>query len=158
MMYGLERVTVRGLAAGVARARLAHADHEHLGVHGLEAMVLLEVPFQLAYELLFDVEHTAANLTHGMVVVSARQLVVGRPLPKVGRVNGARSGERLQRAVHGAARKARLGLVQLGGYLVGGAMPAQANDRVVDHRPLGCTSHPRGQDGHETGTTRSDLS
>jgi hypothetical protein len=88
-MNVLERVTASGLVPGVARARIADADDQHLGAHRLETVQVLEVAFERVDELLLDVEHAAANLAHSMVVIPGRELVVGRALTKVGRINGS---------------------------------------------------------------------
>src|SRR5713101_6814766 len=48
--------------------------------------------------------------------------------------------------------------LQLDGDLVGGAVPAQPHDRVVDHRPLRRAPHPGGKHVHPRGTVLSDRS
>src|ERR1700687_6305672 len=86
VMDVLEGVTPRRLAARRPRARLADSDHQHLGVHGLEPMAVLEVLFQLAHQSLLDVQDAAAKLADGVVVVAAGKLVVGRAVAEVRRV------------------------------------------------------------------------
>jgi hypothetical protein len=66
----LERVAARGLSPWCSRACFAHADHQHLGVQRLEPMELFEVRFELGHHGLFDVEHAAAQLADGVVVVA----------------------------------------------------------------------------------------
>src|SRR5450830_542086 len=108
-------------------------------------MTLLEVSLELTHELLLDVQHSTAHLADGMVMITAGELVVGGALTEVGGVDGARCCESFQRSVDGAARETRLALVKLCGDLIRRAMAAQADDGVVDHRPLGGTAHARGE-------------
>src|SRR5260370_13733436 len=143
VMDVLERVAPGRLPAGRPRARFADSDHQHLGVHRLEPMAVLEVSLQLAHQGLFDVQHAAAKLADRVVMVARGQLVVSRPVAQVRGVHGPGCGQRLQRAIDGAARKARLRLVRVSGDLVGGAVPAEPHDRVVDHRPLRGAPPPR---------------
>ena len=87
VMDVLKRVASGGLAAGRPRARFADSDHQHLGVHRLEPMAVLEVPFQLAHQGLFDVQHASAKLADRVVMVAGGQLVVGRPVAEMRGVN-----------------------------------------------------------------------
>ena len=82
----LEHRSVRGLAARRPGARLADADHEHLGARRLEMMLLLEVALEVCDEVLLDVQHTAAELAHRVVVVGSGELVMRRALAEVGGV------------------------------------------------------------------------
>src|SRR5712692_5021612 len=92
----LEGMAPGGLAARRSRARLADSDHQHLGVHRLEPMAVLEVPLQLAHQCLFDVQDAAAKLADSVMMIAARELVVSRAVAEVRRVHRSRSGERFQ--------------------------------------------------------------
>src|SRR4029077_10761465 len=88
------------------------------------------------------------------MMVAGGKLVMGRALTQMGGVNGSRRGERLQGAIDRAARETRLRLVQLVRDLVSGAVPAQAHDGGVYHRPLRGTPHAW-REHQPCGTTRS---
>src|SRR5260370_2396793 len=142
VMDVLERVAPGRLPAGRPRARFADSDHQHLGVHRLEPLAVLAGSLPLDHQRPFHVHHAATKLADRVLMVARGQLVVGRPVAKVRGVHGPRCGQPIHRPIHGAARKARLRFVQLSGDLVGGAVPAEPHDRVVDHRPLPGPPHP----------------
>jgi hypothetical protein len=87
VVHVLKSVTARGLVAWRARACIANADHEDLRPHRLEMVEVLEVALEGIHELLLDVEHSSAYLAHGVVVVTAGELVVSRTLAQVCGVN-----------------------------------------------------------------------
>src|SRR5450759_96428 len=94
ILCGNVEVTMRvdGAAARRARTRRAGAgvadpDDQRLGPQRLEGMAFLEVRLQLADQLLLDVQHSTAHLTHGMVMITCGQLVVRRSLAKVGGID-----------------------------------------------------------------------
>src|SRR5476651_1789556 len=153
-MHVLERVPAGRLPTGIARARIANPDDQDFGAHRTEAVRLFEVALERVDELLLDVQHTTANLAHGVVVIAAGELVVSRPLAQVRGVNRPRRGERFERPIHGAARESGFRLVQLGSYLFGRAVTTESNDAVVNHRPLSGASHSRCEH-QESGTTRN---
>jgi hypothetical protein len=51
-------------------------------------MARLEMLLELVDQLLLDVHDATANLTHGVVMVAGRQLVVSRPVAEVRGVHG----------------------------------------------------------------------
>src|SRR5438270_840959 len=138
---------------GIPGAIVADADDQDLSAHGLEPVAALQVRLEVVHDLLLDVHHATADLAHSAVMVAARELVVRRPLAEVGGVYRAGGRQRLDRAVHGAARKAGLGPMQLVGQLLRGAVPAQAHDRVVHHLAL-CGAPHSGREHQRTRTRR----
>src|SRR5713226_4167122 len=141
----LERAPVSGPAARCTRAGITNSDHEHSSARGLEVVTFFEVALEVGDQLLLDVQHTSAELTHGVMVVGGGEFVVRRPLPEMRGIDGTGRRERLQRSIYGAAWKSRPGLVKLGRDLVSGAVTAQPQDGVVHHRPLGRAAHARGR-------------
>src|SRR5437899_5409908 len=85
----VDRPPARSLRRRVPRAIVADTHDQDLGAHRLESMSLLEVLLELAYQLLLDVHDATADLADRVVVVAARELVVGRSFAEVGRVHGA---------------------------------------------------------------------
>src|SRR5205823_3520697 len=140
-VVGIDHAAARGVRRRVARTIVADPDHQHLGPYWPESVALLEVGFELAHELFLYMQHPSAHLAHRVVVVAARKLVMSRPLTQVRRVHRAGSGQGLQRPIDGAARKTGSCLAQLLGDLVRRAVPAEAHDHVVDHRPLRGAPH-----------------
>src|ERR1700681_4882403 len=118
-------------------------------------MRLFEVAHERVDQLFLDMQNTAANLADGVVVVATGQLVMSGALAEVGCVNRSRCRECLERAVHGAARKPGLGLVQLIGNLLGGAVAAEPHDGVINHRPLSRAPHARCE--HQESDTTCNL-
>src|SRR5713101_5022875 len=158
VVHVLERVAVDRLTAGRPRARLADPDHQYFCVQRLEFVGAFEVRFQCVDKLFLDVQDAAAKLAYRVVMVAGRELVVRRSVAEVRGVDGARRGQRLQRAVDGAARKAWLRRMELGRDLVGGAVTAEPHDGVVDHRSLRGPPHSRREYLTHEGSTRSDRS
>ena len=70
VMDVLERVAPVGLSTWRPRARLANTYDQHLCVQRLEPMQLFEVRLELGDHRLFDVEHSAAQLADGVMVVA----------------------------------------------------------------------------------------
>src|SRR5450759_1915819 len=153
-MHVLERVPAGRLPTRIARARIANPDDQDFGSHRTEVVRLFEVLLERVDELLLDVQHASANLAHGVVVIAAGELVVSRTLAQVRRINRPRRGKRLERPIHGAARKSRFRLMQLGSYLLSRAVTAESNDGGVNHRPLSRATHS-GCEHQEACTTRS---
>src|SRR5579864_3634881 len=120
-------------------------------------MAFLQVLFELADELLLDVEHASADLADRVLVVAARQLVVRRTFTEVRGIHRPRRRQRFQRAIDGAALESRLGFVQLSCDLVRGAVASEPNDGLVNHRPLCGAPHP-GREHQLPRMTRSERS
>jgi len=111
-------------------ALVADAHHQHVCTDRMEAVPLLEVPFQLSHQPVLDVHDALADLADSVLVVLDSNLVVDRTITEPNRVQGTGRGERLQGAIDRAARKARLLVLQIGGDLVGCAVAAQPLDSV----------------------------
>src|SRR2546429_2925633 len=120
----------RRAAAAGARALVAHADDEDGRPHRPKAVPLRQVLLELGHQPVLDVQHPLAHLADRVLVVLAGDLVVDGAVTQPHAVQGTRRGERLQRAVDGAAGEPGLRPLQLSGDLVRGAVTAQAADRV----------------------------
>src|SRR5207244_9191918 len=121
IMHVLERPPARAGAAtarAASRAGLADTDDHDLRPQRLEAVALLEVLLELGDQLCLDVQDAAARLADRVLMSLGRDLVVDGPIPEPDRVQRAGRGQRLQRAVDGAAGDAGLRALQLGADLV----------------------------------------
>src|SRR4029077_19631661 len=93
---------------------------------------------------------------HGVMVLTARKLVVRGALAQVRRVNGAGRGQGFEASIYSAARERRPRASQLFDDLIGRAVASQLDDGLVHHRPLSGASHARG--GAHAVITRSERS
>src|SRR5205807_7561869 len=90
----------------------------------------------LFQERLLEVKDPLAALANGVLVILARDLVVGGAGAEADRAQRGGDGERVQRPVDGRAGKAGMVRLDASGDLVGGAVRAERGDRVPDQSPL----------------------
>src|SRR5256885_8242013 len=73
----VDHAAARRMRRRVTRAIVADPDDEDLSPHRFESMSLLEVRLELVHQLFLDMHDAPANLAHSVMVVPARELVVG---------------------------------------------------------------------------------
>lgn len=76
-MHVLEVSLALPLRAGGPGAGVADSDHQDLRSQGLEPVALLEVLLQLLEQRVLEMEDALTDLADGVLVVLARDLVVG---------------------------------------------------------------------------------